>query len=185
MGLLKILRKLKRREREIRLLVLGLDNSGKSSIVCKFQGYDNMNEISPTLGFQIYTSSYMKYKLNIWDVGGQDTIRSYWKNYYEHTDGIIWVIDAADKRRLQDTYMELHKLLQQEKLAGASLLIFANKNDLPGSVTSQYIAEILELQKIQKRHYHIESCSAVTGDGLKDGIDWLIKDIANRIYFLE
>lgn len=178
---------MKRRERSIRLLVLGLDNSGKSSIVCGLMGNSDMNDIAPTLGFQIYTLAYMSYSLQLWDVGGQSSIRSYWKNYYEQTDGIVWVIDTADRRRIDDTRMELHKLMKEEKLAGASLLIFANKNDLPGSVSTQRIYEALDVKVIesQKRHVDIQSCSAVTGDGLKEGIQWLVKDIANRIYFLE
>ena len=65
-----------------------------------------------------------RYKLNIWDVGGQTTLRSYWRNYYEQTEGLIWVIDSTDVRRLEDCKRELHKLLVEERLAGATLLIF-------------------------------------------------------------
>ncbi len=84
----------------------GLDNAGKTTIVKKFNGED-INTISPTLGFNIQTLEYQGYKLNIWDVGGQQTIRSYWRNYYESSDGLIWVVDSADARRLLDTRDEL------------------------------------------------------------------------------
>lgn len=104
----------------------GLDNAGKSSILKKFNGED-ISSISPTLGFDIKTLHYRGYQLNVWDVGGQQTIRSYWRNYFEQTDGLIWVVDSADRGRLRDCKKELHALLEQEKLAGASLLIFANK----------------------------------------------------------
>lgn len=50
----------------------------------------------------------------MWDVGGQKSLRSYWRNYFECTDGIIWVVDSADKRRLEDCRRELHALLQEE-----------------------------------------------------------------------
>ena len=70
------------------------------------------------------------YNLNIWDVGGQKSLRSYWRNYFETTDGLVWVVDSADKRRLQDCKAELHQLLQEERLLGATLLVFANKQDL-------------------------------------------------------
>lgn len=73
-----------------------------------------MNSISPTLGFEIQTLEYKQYKLNIWDVGGQQTIRSYWRNYFELTDGLIWVVDSADQRRLNDCKKELFDLLKQE-----------------------------------------------------------------------
>jgi hypothetical protein len=71
----------------------GLDNAGKTTIVKKFNGED-IEEISPTLGFNIKTMDYRGYKLNVWDVGGQKTLRSYWRNYFEATDGLIWVRQA-------------------------------------------------------------------------------------------
>ncbi len=70
MGLLTILKKVKQKEKEVRLLMLGLDNAGKTTIVKKFNGED-ISTISPTLGFNIKTLEYRGYKLNIWDVGGQ------------------------------------------------------------------------------------------------------------------
>ena len=237
MGLLKILKKVKQREKEMRLLILyvlfygfdplislsldfcrqhrGLDNAGKTTIVKKING-ESIDEISPTLGFNIKTLEYCGYvmflppsavpflrfyaplqgsnrffarsfRLNVWDVGGQTSLRSYWRNYYEATDGIVWVIDSADRFRLEDTRRELTNLLGQEKLAGASLLIMANKQDLPGSLSLETIRETLEFDQIASGHRHVklQGCSAVTGDGLLDGLDWVIKDIGSRIYMLE
>ena len=130
MGLLSILRKLKEKEKDVRILMLGLDNAGKTTILKKFNGED-INTISPTLGFNIKTLEHKGmprslpcyyllsngflstgYNLNIWDVGGQKSLRSYWRNYFETTDGLVWVVDSADKRRLQDCKAELHSLLQ-------------------------------------------------------------------------
>lgn len=91
----------------------GLDNAGKTTILKKFNGED-INTISPTLGFNIKTLQYKNYKLNVWDVGGQQTIRSYWRNYFEKTDGLVWVVDSADARRLADCKKELDKLLKEE-----------------------------------------------------------------------
>ncbi|KNA19352.1 hypothetical protein SOVF_062370, partial [Spinacia oleracea] len=113
MGLLSIIRKIKRKEKEMRILMVGLDNSGKTTIVLKINGEDT-SVISPTLGFNIKTISYQKYTLNIWDVGGQKTIRAYWRNYFEQTDGLIWVVDSSDLRRLDDCKNELHNLLKEE-----------------------------------------------------------------------
>jgi ADP-ribosylation factor-like protein 2 len=185
MGLLKILRKLKRKEKEMRLLMLGLDNAGKTTILKAFNGED-INTIEPTLGFNIQTLEYSNYKLNVWDVGGQQTIRSYWRNYFESTDGLIFVIDSSDRARLSDVKKELQQLLQQEKLQGASLLIFANKQDISGASTMAEISELLQLKSIEgDRHWHIESCSAMTKKGLKEGIDWIVNDIAARIYMMD
>lgn len=70
--------------------------------------------VSPTLGFDIKTLEHRGYKLNIWDVGGQQTIRAYWRNYFEVTDGIVWVVDSADRWRLEMCRKELHGLLKEE-----------------------------------------------------------------------
>lgn len=86
----------------------------------KFNG-EPIDTISPTLGFNIETLEHRGYKLNVWDVGGQKTIRSYWRNYYEQTDGVIWVVDSADRRRLRDCKAELHELLKQEVRARRAL----------------------------------------------------------------
>ena len=112
MGLLTILKRQKQKEREVRLLMLGLDNAGKTTVVKKFNGED-IDLISPTLGFNIKTLEYRGYKLNVWDVGGQTSLRSYWRNYFEQTDGLIWVVDSADRARLLDCKAELQVLLQQ------------------------------------------------------------------------
>lgn len=187
MGLLTILRKVKEKEKEIRILILGLDNAGKTTILRKFCGED-IDKIEPTLGFNIKTLDHKDgYTLNLWDVGGQKSIRAYWRNYFERTDGLIWVVDSIDQLRLQQCRDSLFDLLQQEKLAGATLLIFANKQDIDGAMTSQEIAQILELEsneRYKKRHWNIQSCSAVTGEGLVDGIDWIVEDIAQRIFIL-
>ena len=181
MGLLTILKKVKQKEREVRILMLGLDNAGKTTVVKKFNGED-IDLISPTLGFNIKTLEYRGFKLNIWDVGGQTSLRSYWRNYFEQTDGLIWVVDSADRARLQDCKAELQVLLQQERLAGASLLVFANKQDIAGALTAEEIREELGLDAIGqgKRHWRIEACSAFTGAGLANGVDWLVSDISSR-----
>lgn len=165
----------------------GLDNAGKTTILRKFCG-EPIDKIEPTLGFNIKTLDHKGgYTLNFWDVGGQKSIRAYWRNYFESTDGIIWVVDSADRVRLEQCREALMDLLNQERLAGATLLIFANKQDIDGALTSQEISQVLELDthaSFQKRHWAIHSCSAMTGEGLVVGIDWVVEDIAQRIFML-
>ncbi|XP_073296343.1 ADP-ribosylation factor-like protein 2 isoform X2 [Primulina huaijiensis] len=170
MGLLSIIRKIKikRKEKEMRILMVGLDNSGKTTIVLKINGEDT-SVISPTLGFNIKTINYQKYTLNIWDVGGQKTIRSYWRNYFEQTDGLIWVVDSSDIRRLNDCKYELDNLLKEERLSGASLLIFANKQDIQGSLSPDEIAK----QWIKPDIGELWDVAHIPGnDSLKDLIGW-------------
>ncbi|KAJ1952927.1 ADP-ribosylation factor-like protein 2, partial [Linderina pennispora] len=121
--------KLREKEREVRVLVLGLDNAGKTTII-KRMNNQPIDDISPTLGFNISTLTLDTYTVNFWDIGGQRTIRPYWRNYFEQTDGIVWVVDSADRQRMQDCKKELQGLLKEDRLAGASLLVFANKQDI-------------------------------------------------------
>lgn len=163
-----------------------MDNAGKTTILRKFCG-DDTSTIEPTLGFNIQTLDHGGYTLNFWDVGGQRSIRAYWRNYFEQTDGLIWVVDSADRMRLQQCRDALLDLLQQDKLAGASLLIFANKQDIQGALSSEEIVSVLELDKndrFKNRHWSIQSCSALTGEGLVAGMDWIVDDIASRIFML-
>lgn len=184
MGLLTILKKMKQKEKEVRLLMLGLDNAGKTTILKKFNGED-IDTISPTLGFNIKTLEHKGFKLNVWDVGGQKSLRSYWRNYFESTDGLIWVVDSADRMRLQDCKQELHSLLTEERLHGATLLVFANKQDLQGALPATEIQKCLNLDEITTHHWLIQDCSAVTGANLLQGIDWIIDDIASRIFTMD
>jgi ADP-ribosylation factor-like protein 2 len=204
MGLLTILKKVKEEEQEIRLLILGLDNAGKTSIVKRYCGQP-IEEVEPTLGFSIQTLEYTihdgeieagdsdnknesnntTYHLHLWDIGGQSSIRAYWRNYFEQTDGLIWVVDSTDPHRLDLVKQELLSLLQQERLAGATLLVLANKQDLTAATSPTDIATLLELnQRIQyqNRHWAIYGCSAITGDGLEQAMNWLVDDIAGRIF---
>ena len=184
MGLLTILKKMKQKEKEIRLLMLGLDNAGKTTILKKFNG-ENIYDISPTLGFNIKTLEHRSYKLNIWDVGGQKSLRSYWRNYFDQTDGLVWVVDSGDAMRLRDCKDELNSLLLEERLAGATLLVFANKQDLESSLSAEEIRQALGLDEIKTHHWAIHGCSAVTGKNLLQGMDWLIADIASRIFTVD
>lgn len=169
----------------MRILMVGLDNAGKTTIVMRINGEDT-SSISPTLGFNIKTIEYKSYRLNIWDVGGQKTIRSYWRNYFEQTDGLVWVVDSSDLRRLDDCKEELHNLLKEERLSGSSLLILANKQDIQGALRPADIAKVLNLDAMDNsRHWQIVGCSAYTGEGLLAGFDLLVGDIASRIYLLE
>jgi ADP-ribosylation factor-like protein 2 len=183
MGLLTIIKKTKRKEKEMRLLMLGLDNAGKTTIVKKFCNRDT-STISPTLGFEITALQFQGYTINLWDVGGQQSLRSYWRNYFESTDGLIWVVDSNDVGRLLDCKRELHALLQEERLAGASLLIFLNKQDIPTAKSAEEIRELLDVEGLVKgkRHVHLTVCSAMTGSGLLEGISWIVKDCGSRVF---
>ncbi len=129
MGLLQYLRKLKKTETELRVLLLGLDNAGKTSVMKKLSDED-ISSVNPTQGFNVKSIKTSDFKLNVWDIGGQKSIRPYWKNYFDNVDALVFVIDSADRKRVADAAAELQSLLEEEKLAGVPVLIFANKQDL-------------------------------------------------------
>ncbi|XP_075147466.1 ADP ribosylation factor-like 2 isoform X1 [Haematobia irritans] len=168
----------------VEALHMGLDNAGKTTILKRFNG-EPINTISPTLGFNIKTLEHNGYTLNMWDVGGQKSLRSYWRNYFECTDGLVWVVDSADRMRLETCKQELEILLQEERLAGATLLVLANKQDLPGALSANEIKEVLQLDNITTHHWLVVGVSAVTGEKLLNAVDWLIDDIAKRIFTLD
>ncbi|KAM0129203.1 hypothetical protein ACHAP3_007936 [Botrytis cinerea] len=116
------------------------------------------------------------------DVGGQKTLRSYWRNYFEKTDALIWVVDATDRLRIEDCKEELHALLQEERLSGASLLVFANKTDVNGCMTKTEIKDMLVLDEIRTHKWHIINCSAITGENLDEGLTWVVEDSKERLF---
>lgn len=178
MGLLsRLLRTLKRSEREARLLVLGLDNSGKTTMLKKLSGEDVLH-VTPTQGFNIKSLEQAGVKLKVWDVGGQKTIRPYWRNYFDSTDALIFVIDSTDRRRMEETGIELQQLLDEEKLSGVPLLVFANKQDLLNALHPTELTSGLNLHAIRDRQWCILPCSAKSGEGLQEGMDFLVEELS-------
>ncbi|XP_006791046.1 ADP-ribosylation factor-like protein 3 [Neolamprologus brichardi] len=180
MGLLSILRKLKSTpDQEVRILLLGLDNGGKTTLLKQLASED-ISHITPTQGFNIKSVQSQGFKLNVWDIGGQRKIRPYWRNYFENTDVLIYVIDSADRKRFEETGQELAELLDEEKLSGVPVLIFANKQDLLTAAPASEIAEGLNLHTIRDRMWQIQSCSALTGEGIQEGMNWVCKSVNSK-----
>ena len=105
-----MIKKLKKTEKDARILVLGLDNAGKTTILKKLSN-EEIKHIQPTQGFNVKSLMQEGFKLNVWDIGGQKAIRKYWENYYEATDALVYVIDSADNTRLEETQEVLTGLI--------------------------------------------------------------------------
>ena len=115
--------------------------------------------------------------MNVWDIGGQKTIRPYWRNYFQKTDALIYVVDSSDSRRIEETSAELQLLLNEEQLEGVPLLVFANKQDLLNAISIEEIQEGLKLDSIRGRKVSIRGCSSKSGEGLEDGFAWVMTNM--------
>ncbi|KAF6298019.1 ADP ribosylation factor like GTPase 5C [Rhinolophus ferrumequinum] len=188
---------------EHKVIIVGLDNAGKTTILYQFVVHrpaalessgslleaqkagpqprppgselhfnktpSLMNEVvhtCPTIGSNVEEIVLRKTHFLMWDIGGQEALRSTWNTYYSNTEFIILVIDSTDRDRLLTTREELYKMLAHEALRDASVLIFANKQDMKDSMTTVEISQFLTLSAIKDHPWHIQGCCALTGEGL-------------------
>ncbi|XP_022086822.1 ADP-ribosylation factor-like protein 5B [Acanthaster planci] len=161
---------------EHKVIIVGLDNAGKTTILYQIL----MNEVvhtSPTIGSNVEEVKWKNIHFLMWDIGGQESLRSAWSTYYAGTEFVILVIDSTDRERLHVSKEELYFMLANEDLKHAAVLLFANKQDLKGSMSSAEISQQLNLTSIKDHHWHIQACCALTGEGLLKGLEW----IANQI----
>ena len=162
-------------KREACVLMLGLDAAGKTTILFKLKLGEVVQSI-PTIGFNVETVEFKKTKFKVWDVGGQDKIRPMWKHYSPNTDVLIFVVDCSDRSRIDKARMELHKMLDKEDMKNVILLVMANKQDIAVMDIKEVIAK-LQLGSIKGRPWHCQGTSALTGQGLVEGLTWLDKKL--------
>merc|ERR1712159_814266 len=164
---------------DCRILMVGLDAAGKTTILYKLKLGEVVTTI-PTIGFNVETVEYKNIKFTVWDVGGQDKIRPPWRHYYQNTQGLIFVVDSNDRDRVSEARDELHRMLNEDELRDAVLLVFANKQDLPNAMSAAEITDKLGLHSLRQRHWFIQSTCATSGEGLYEGLDWLSTNISQR-----
>ncbi|KAA8572514.1 hypothetical protein EYC84_003129 [Monilinia fructicola] len=163
-------------KKEIRILILGLDNAGKTTLLYRLKIGEVVTTI-PTIGFNVESVTYKNLNFNVWDLGGQTSIRPYWRCYYANTAAVIFVIDSTDIDRLGTASEELAAMLNEDELKDAALLVFANKQDQPGAKGAGEISEALRLGELRDRNWSIVACSAVDGSGVDEGMDWLVQTV--------
>ncbi|KAK5772029.1 hypothetical protein PVK06_048290 [Gossypium arboreum] len=195
-------------KKEMRILMVGLDAAGKTTILYKLKLGEIVTTI-PTIGFNVETVEYKNISFTVWDVGGQDKIRPLWRHYFQNTQGLIFVVDSNDRDRVVEARDELHRMLNEDELRDAVLLVFANKQDLPNAMNAAEITDKLGLHSLRQRHWYnlfpvclfldwsasclfyfkislvshryIQSTCATSGEGLYEGLDWLSNNIANKV----
>eukprot|EP00252_Welwitschia_mirabilis_P021810 TRINITY_DN5708_c0_g1_i1.p1 TRINITY_DN5708_c0_g1~~TRINITY_DN5708_c0_g1_i1.p1 ORF type:complete len:182 (+),score=32.39 TRINITY_DN5708_c0_g1_i1:163-708(+) len=167
-------------KKEMRILMVGLDAAGKTTILYKLKLGEVVTTI-PTIGFNVETVEYKNISFTVWDVGGQDKIRPLWRYYFQNTQGLIFVVDSNDRERIAEARDELHRMLNEDELRNAVLLVFANKQDLPNAMSAAEVTDKLGLHSLRQRHWYIQSACATSGEGLYEGLDWLSNNIASKV----
>ena len=190
-------------DKEQKVIIVGLDNAGKTTILYQFL----MNEVvhtSPTIGSNVEEIVVKNVHFFMWDIGGQESLRSSWQTYYSNTHWllevrkyffhvslkilfvscglfcylsphfVLLVIDSTDKHRLETSRTELNLMLQHDDLNKSNLLVLANKQDVKGCLSAAEISNSLQLDKIKDHNWHIQPCCALTGDGLNQGLKWML-----------
>ncbi|KAI9448703.1 ADP-ribosylation factor family-domain-containing protein [Russula earlei] len=165
--------------KEMRLLMLGLDAAGKTTILYKLKLNQSVTTI-PTVGFNVETVTYKNVKFNVWDVGGQDKIRPLWRHYYTGTQGLVFVVDSQDRERIDEAKQELHRILSDREMKDCLLLVFANKQDLPGAMSPAEVTEKMGLHRMRDRSWYVHPSCATTGEGLFEGLQWLSQNVKKR-----
>lgn len=163
-------------KQEVRILMVGLDAAGKTTILYKLKLGESVTTI-PTIGFNVETVEYKNLKFTMWDVGGQDKLRPLWRHYFQNTNGVIFVVDSNDSARIGKARDELQKMLAEDELRNAVLLVFANKQDLPQAMSATDVTEKLGLHSLRQRTWFLQGCCATTAQGLHEGLDWLASNI--------
>lgn len=163
-------------EDPMRLLMVGLDAAGKTTILYKMKLNEVVTTI-PTIGFNVETVTSGNVEITCWDVGGRDKIRPLWRHYYKASTAVVFVVDSNDRDRTGEACEQLHEMANEELLKNLPILIFANKQDLPNALTTNELKEKLELSKLDemKTPWYIQSSVATTGDGLYEGFQWLVE----------
>jgi small GTP-binding protein len=139
-----------------RILMLGLDNAGKTTVLYKLKLGEVVTTI-PTIGFNVESIEYKNISFTVWDVGGQTKIRPLWQHYFENTDAVIYVVDSADGQRLAEAREELEYVLGDDRVRSATLLVFSNKIDMPGSQTTAQVTDKLGLPTHKGRDWYIQA----------------------------
>ncbi|NXY86461.1 ARL14 protein, partial [Alcedo cyanopectus] len=162
------------RAKQANILMLGLDSAGKSTLLYKFKS-DDVFLTTPTIGFNVDMIETEKdFTLTCWDVGGQRKMRQFWCNFLDNAEGLLYVVDSSDRRRLEESKREFALVLKSEFLRNTPVVLLANKQDLPGALNAEEITRRFHMKKhCSDRNWYVQPCCAVTGQGLAEALQRL------------
>ena len=158
---------------EASILILGLDASGKTTIINRLKTNENKVTV-PTIGFNVEHLQFGNLNFVAWDIGGQNVIRKLWHNYFENANAVVFVIDSSDKRRFNEVRQELKNLPEQRALKLCPYLLFANKQDLHKAADTNTVVNKLGLYDLMRhREWKVCESTATSGSGINRGFEWL------------
>jgi GTP-binding protein SAR1 len=171
--------------KDARILFLGLDNAGKTTLLHMLR--DNKVEVhEPTRHACAEELMIGNIRFKTFDLGGHFAARRLWKEYFVKVDGVVFLVDAAARARFPESSRELSQLLLQEELADVPFLVLGNKIDIPGSASEMELRESLNLNRTTgkdnvcgegQRAIEVFMCSIVEKTGFPQGFQWLSKQL--------
>ncbi|XP_071837622.1 ADP-ribosylation factor-related protein 1-like [Apostichopus japonicus] len=179
------------RKDEFFVLIIGLDNAGKTTFLEKTQitfnpDYKGMpfDKITTTVGLNMGKVEIGSVRLVFWDLGGQEELQSLWDKYYAESHAVIYVIDSSDPDRLEESRLAFEEMLKSEALYSVPVLVLGNKQDLEGCLSVSDIKKEFNKSSslIGKRDCHIQASSGLTGKGVDDGINWVVQCVQRNVY---
>lgn len=169
------------KKREVRILFIGLDAAGKTTILYQLKLGELVTTI-PTIGFNVETIEHGNVNFTAWDVGVRDKIRPLLRHYYQSTEAVVFVIDSRDQERYREAVEMLQETISDDELQDVPTLILANKQDLSDVMTREEILSDLMTNKcLVGRKWEVFAVSGTLGEGLSEGLDWLTSVLTNTI----
>mmetsp|Transcript_4542 Transcript_4542/g.6342 ORF Transcript_4542/g.6342 Transcript_4542/m.6342 type:complete len:186 (+) Transcript_4542:70-627(+) len=159
------------------ILLLGLDNAGKTTLLYKLK-FGEVRLVIPTQRAQLQEIDFGNIKFRTWDLGGHAQVRAIWRDYFPEADAIVFMVDSADTERLEEAKVQLHSLLEDTNLSNVHFLILANKIDIETALNREQLVNLLGLdnylsQESSTRQVQLFRCSLVEGTGYGEGLNWL------------
>lgn len=171
------------KDKQAHILLLGLDSAGKSTLLYRLKFAETLVTI-PTIGFNVEMVQLQSgLALTVWDIGGQEKMRTVWDCYCENAHGLVYVVDCSEgQKRLEDSRKEFKHILKNEHIKNTPVVILANKQDLPGALSAEDITRMFKVKKLcSDRNWYVQPCCAVTGEGLDDGFRKLTEFVKSHL----
>jgi len=175
--------------KEATLVIMGLDAAGKTSLLYRVKTNEIVTTI-PTIGFNVELVTVNNVNLTVWDLGGQDKVRSLWHHYFQSMQGLIYVLDANDRDRLEKSKKEFYKIFKHDRMKDKEeipVLIYANKQDLPNAMSDEDVIKAFKLDESpsetekeklpQIKNWFVQKSVFTDGDGIQEGLKWLCDEI--------